>query len=126
MQSFIEQLHSNDGRRQGNNVYPTSETTSETAVCTDDRDPQATEHRTGLRQIGRLSEHVMIQLNDCIAPQHDRLRLLPCNRLRFALCEGLHLLDHGPIRHLPLLKRWALDVEWNTQQGEQLATSRRG
>ena len=68
---------------------------------------QATEHRTGLRQIGRFPEHVMIQLNYRIAPQHDRLRLFFRDRLRFALCEGLYLLDHGPILHQPLLKGWA-------------------
>ena len=76
---------------------------------------QAPKHRTGLRQIGRFPEHVMIQLNHRIAPQHDRLRLLPRDRLGLALREGLHLFDRRTIRHQPLLEGWAFDVEGDTQ-----------
>ena len=54
---------------------------------------QAPKHRTGPRQIGRFSEHYMIQLNHGIAPQHDRVGLLPRHRPGLALCKGLHLLD---------------------------------
>src|SRR5713226_1883470 len=87
---------------------------------------QEPEHRMGLRQIGRFPEHVMIQLNHRIAPQHDRLRLLPRDRPGLALREGLHLLDRGPTWHQPLLEGWAFDVEWDAQQGEQLVAARRG
>ena len=87
---------------------------------------QVPKHRTGFRQIVRFPEHVMIHLNHRIAPQHDRLRLLSRDRLGLALCKGLHLLDCRKGRHQPLLEGWAFDVEWDPQQGKQLATARRG
>jgi hypothetical protein len=43
-----------------------------------------------------------------------------------ALREGHYLLDRGPIWHQPLLEGWDFNVEWDTQQGKQLATARRG
>lgn len=75
---------------------------------------QAPEHRTGLRQIDRFPEYVMIQLNYRVAPQHDRLRLLPRDRLGLPLREGLHLLDRRTANYQLLLERWAFDVKRNT------------
>ena len=76
---------------------------------------QEPKHRTGLRQIGRFPEHVMIQLNHRIAPQHDRFRLLPPDRLGLAQRKGHYLLDRRAVRHQPLLEGWAFDVEGDTQ-----------
>lgn len=76
---------------------------------------QAPKHRTGVRQIGRFPEHVMTQFNHRIAPQHDRRRLLPRDRLGLALREGHYLLDRRPVRHQPLLEGWVFDVEGDTQ-----------
>ena len=76
---------------------------------------QAPEHRTSIRQIDRLPDHVMIQLNHCVTPQHDRLRFLPRDRLSLALREGPYLFDRWTVRLQPFIKGWVFDVERDAQ-----------
>ena len=71
---------------------------------------QAPEHRTGIFQIGRLPDYIVIQLDHRVTPQHNRFRLFSRDRLSLASGEALHLFDHRTANSQPLLERWVFDL----------------
>jgi hypothetical protein len=85
---------------------------------------QALQHRSGLSHIGGLPKHVVIQLDNGIAPQDNGSRLLHGDRPGLADGESFDLLDCGLIGRQLFIERGASHFEGNIQEGQQLAPAR--